>query len=184
MPVLNTPIEGLLLVSWDRFDDQRGFFKQSYQVQELSDVIGRPVRLEQGNHSRSHPGVLRGFHTEPWDKLIYVVRGTAICAVADVRPDSKTFGQHQTFRLGDSPGSHQRIFVSQGLSNAFYCETEVDYLNDVSANFDPSNRSGVLWNDPTLAVNWPDESPILSQKDARLPKLSDLFPNHSLFQRS
>ena len=181
MPVTETQIEGLLLVCWDRFDDQRGFFKQSYQTQELSNALRRPVRLAQGNHSRSRPGVLRGFHTEPWDKLIYVVRGTALCVVADVRPNSETFGLHQAFLLGDSPGFHHRIFVSRGLSNAFYCQTEVDYLNDVSRNFDPVYRNGVAWNDPTLGVDWPNKAPILSSKDASLPKLSELFPNHSLF---
>jgi dTDP-4-dehydrorhamnose 3,5-epimerase len=181
MAVLETAIQGLYLVQWTRFPDERGFFKHSYQLHELEEAVGRPVLLRQGNHSRSHPGVLRGFHAEPWDKLIYVVRGRARCVVADVRPDSPTFGTHVAFELGDEPGAYDRIFVEQGLANAFYAYDEVDYLNDVSREFDPSDRNGFAWNDPTLAIEWPTDSPILSEADAHLPTLRERFPAHPLF---
>ena len=150
MPVERTSITGLFVVRWPVYEDSRGFFKQSYHASELRAVLGRNPQLQQGNHSRSHAGVLRGFHLEPWDKLLYVVRGTAICAVADPRPDSPTFGQHAKFLLGDAPGERLRLFVSQGLANAFYCYTETDYINDVSEEFNPKTRIGVAWNDPRL----------------------------------
>ena len=86
MPVQTSEIEGLLVVRWDRLYDDRGFFKHTYQHSELTQALGREPRLRQGNHSRSQAGVLRGFHIEPWDKLIYVPRGLATCVVADVRP--------------------------------------------------------------------------------------------------
>lgn len=182
MPIQETPIAGFLIIRWPLFEDKRGFFKQSYQTSELEESLGRRPELNQGNHSRSQARVLRGFHMEPWDKLIYVVRGTALCVVADTRPDSPTFGKWESIRLGDKPGEHARLFVSQGLSNAFYCFSEADYINDVSANFTPEGRRGVVWNDPTLAVDWPDKEPVLSETDRALPTLKSLFPGHARFQ--
>lgn len=177
MPVHKTSIDGLFVISWESFGDDRGFFRQTYQHDEITAAIGRELRMRQGNHSRSAARVLRGFHTEPWDKLIYVVRGLATCVVADVRKDSSTFGKTESFLLGDGVGRRDRIFVSQGLANAFYCHSETDYLNDVSELFDPADRSGVRWNDPTLNVAWPDPQPILSQQDSQQPLLSELFPD-------
>lgn len=178
MPVQTSEIEGLLIVSWDRLHDDRGFFKHTYQYSELAQALGREPRLRQGNHSRSHAGVLRGFHIEPWDKLIYVPRGLATCVVADVRPQSPTFGRTKSFLLGDSPGTMDRVFIHRGLANAFYCHVETDYLNDVSEEFEPSGRGGVAWNDPHLNVSWPDPNPVLSETDRRQPTLRELFPGH------
>jgi len=182
MPLQQTPIQGFLIIRWPLFEDDRGFFKQSYQTGELTEALGRPPQLNQGNHSRSRERVLRGFHMEPWDKLIYVVRGTALCVIADPRPDSPTFGKTESILLGDAPGEHARLFVSRGLANAFYCFTETDYINDVSAEFRPEGRKGIIWNDPTLNVDWPDREPILSDTDAALPTLEALYPGHTHFK--
>jgi dTDP-4-dehydrorhamnose 3,5-epimerase len=175
MPILRTEIDGLLVVRWDLIADDRGFFKHTYQYSELAESLGRDPRLRQGNHSRSRRGVLRGFHLEPWDKLIYVPRGFATCVVADARPESSTFGRHICFDMGDEPGRRDRLFVSKGLANAFYCHAETDYMNDVSEEFDPTNRRGFVWNDPDINVNWPDSSPLLSDQDRQLPLFRDLF---------
>jgi len=173
MPAQTTSIPGLLVLRWPCHGDERGFFRQTYQTAEIATVLQREIYFAQGNHSRSHPRVLRGFHAEPWDKCVHVVRGTATCVVADIRPGSPTFGRTESFLVGDSPGEQIRLFISEGLCNAVYCHTEVDYLNEVSREFDPSNRSGVIWNDPDLAVEWPDSEPILSPVDAGLPSLRD-----------
>ncbi|MET4575713.1 dTDP-4-dehydrorhamnose 3,5-epimerase family protein [Ottowia thiooxydans] len=178
MPVLSTSISGLLVVTWDMRHDERGYFKQTYQHGELAQALGREPRLRQGNHSRSRAKVLRGFHIEPWDKLIYVPRGLATCVVADVRPDSLTFGTSLQFLLGDSPGRLDRLFIHRGLANAFYSHAETDYLNDVSEEYTPKGRGGVAWNDPHLNVSWPDTAPILSDADRQQPTLSTLFPRH------
>lgn len=171
MPIESTSISGLLVVRWEEHGDDRGFFRQTYQVGEISAELHREVRFLQGNHSRSQARVLRGFHAEPWDKCVYVARGTALCVVADIRIGSPTFGQTESFMLGDPPGERIRLFVGKGLCNAVYCHTEVDYMNEVSENFDPANRAGIVWNDPDLAVAWPDKDPILSAIDASLPTL-------------
>ncbi|MCQ0988013.1 dTDP-4-dehydrorhamnose 3,5-epimerase family protein [Jiella marina] len=181
MEVLKTSIEGCLLLKTAKFQDDRGFFLESYRQSAIENVLGRPHRFMQGNYSRSKANVLRGFHTERWDKFVFVVHGRALCVVADTRPDSETFGKTESFLLGDEPHAHNRVFLRQGLSNAFYCFTEVDYLNDVSEEFNPDHRGGVSWADPLLNVEWPTREPILSKTDANLPTLQELYPDHPVF---
>ena len=184
MPIERTAIEGLLVVRWDTHGDERGFFRQTYQVRELTDALGREPVLRQGNHSRSQPGVLRGFHAEPWDKLVYVARGRAMAAIADIRPDSDTFGAALTFHLGDEPNERIRLFISEGLANSFctYGDQPVDYLYDVSDYWrDGIDKPSVAWDDPDLAVDWPVDDPFLSDADSANPTLRDMFPAHPTF---
>ena len=184
MPVATTAIAGLFVVHWDTHGDDRGFFRQTYQQAELTSALGREVTLRQGNHSRSGPGVLRGFHAEPWDKLVYVVRGTVFCAIADLRPDSATFAEVATFTLGDPPGERIRLWVSEGLGNAYCALTEADYLYDVTAEWSPdADKRAVAWDDPDLAVAWPVERPELSKADRSNPTLRARFASHPRFQR-
>ena len=181
MPVETTPIDGLLVVRWDTHGDDRGFFRQTYRTDELAEALGRRVVLRQGNHSRSQPGVLRGFHAEPWDKLVYVARGTVFAAIADLRPSSSTFSQTATFRLGDPPGERIRLFVAEGLGNAFCVvgDTEADYLYDVSDVWRAGvDKREVRWDDPDLAVEWPVVAPTVSEADALAPRLRERFPDH------
>lgn len=181
-----TAIDGLLVVRWDTHGDDRGFFRQTYQAGELTEALGRPVTFAQGNHARSAPGVLRGFHAEPWDKLVYVARGTAMAAIADVRPDSPTFGEVATFHLGDR-GERLRLFVADGLANSYctYGDTDVDYLYDVSAVYDPdADKRAIHFADPDLAVDWPVADPVVSDADRANPTLRDRFPDHPRWRRA
>jgi dTDP-4-dehydrorhamnose 3,5-epimerase len=186
LTVETTAIEGLLIIRWDTHGDDRGFFRQTYQRAELAEALGREPVFAQGNHSRSAPGVIRGFHAEPWDKLVYVVRGTAMAAIADIRPQSSTFGQVVTHHLGDAPGERCRLFISEGLANSFctYGEQTVDYLYDVSDVWRPDiDKPAIAWNDPDLAVTWPIDEPSLSDADAKNATLRELFPDHARFSR-
>ncbi len=181
MPIETTPIEGLLVVRWETHGDDRGFFRQTYRTDELAEALGREVALRQGNHSRSQPGVLRGFHAEPWDKLVYAAHGTVFAAIADLRPESPTFAEAATFWLGDPPGERIRLFVSEGLGNAFCCvgETDVDYLYDVSEVWHPGvGKREVAWDDPDLGIDWPVREPVVSEVDRAAPTLRDRFPGH------
>jgi len=178
--VERTPIEGLLVVRWETREDERGFFRQTVQRGELQEALGRKIGWAQANHARSVPGVLRGFHAEPWDKLVYVARGTVLAAVADVRPQSPTFGEVATFRLGDPPGERLRLFVADGLANAYAVvgDDPADYLYDVSAEWFDADKRGIAWDDPDLAVDWPTREPRLSDADRALPTLRQRFPDH------
>jgi dTDP-4-dehydrorhamnose 3,5-epimerase len=185
MSVTATSLAGLHVIRWDQHDDERGFFRQTHQRSELEAAVGRPVTWRQGNHARSRPGVLRGFHAEPWDKLVYVAHGTVLAAIADIRPDSPTFGEVVTFHLGDPPtGERIRLFVAEGLANA-YCvvgDQPADYLYDVSAEWRGLDRRAVAWDDPDLAVAWPVAAPVLYAADRANPTLRELFPDHPRFR--
>jgi len=172
MAVEATGIDGVLLLRYPLHVDDRGFFRQTFQLGELTAALGREPQLRQGNHSRSVAGVLRGFHAEPWDKLVQVVRGTGYCVAADIRPTSPTFGQHRAFLLGDAPGEFARLFIARGLANAVYASSDMDYLNDVSDEYSPYDRLAIAWNDSDLAVPWPDSNPILSDVDRSAPTLA------------
>lgn len=176
MDVDATPIEGVHVVRSAWLSDARGGFRQHYEAAGLAEAVGA-VTFAQGNHSRSAAGVLRGFHLEPWDKFLYVPRGTALVVVADPRPDSPTFGRTFSILLGDAPGEHARVLIRRGLANAFYAVTEVDYLNDVSAAFREAGREGIAWDDPDLAVDWPTRTPLLSDADRSWPTLRERFPH-------
>ena len=181
MSVQPTDLEGLLVVRWPTHDDERGFFRQTHRQDELAEALGRTPAFVQGNHARSRPGVVRGFHVEPWDKLVYVARGTALCAIADVRPDSPTFGQAVTVLLGDPPGERLRLFVAEGLANAYGVvgDHEVDYLYDVTAVWTPQIERRVYpYDDPDLAVEWPIGTPIVSEVDAHAAGLRAQHPDH------
>ena len=179
MAVEQTSIDGLLVVDWPTFPDDRGFFRQTHQHAEIEVALGRPVAFAQGNHSRSEAAVIRAFHAEPWDKLVYVARGVVRAAVADLRMDSATFGNVETFLLGDPPGRRLRLFLSDGLANGFgVLEGPADYLYDVSEEFRAGvDKRAVRWDDPDLGVDWGIPDPVISPDDADNPSLRERYPD-------
>ena len=96
-----TSINGLLVYERETFADDRGFFHEAIEVRDLEKVFGQEIKITQWNHSRSIPGVIRGFHAEPWDKLVYVTKGEVLAAIVDLRVDSPTFGKAESFKLGE-----------------------------------------------------------------------------------
>ena len=147
---------------------------------ELTEALGRDVVLRQGNHARSSPGVARGFHPEPWDRLVHVVRGTTMAATLDQRPGSSTFGELATFHLGDPPADRIRLFMSAGLGNAYctYGAVDADYLYDVSEEYRSVDKMAVAFDDPDLGVDWPVTDLIVSHADRGNPRLRDRLPEH------
>jgi dTDP-4-dehydrorhamnose 3,5-epimerase len=167
-------IDGLLIIERPTLGDQRGFFRESFRLDELEEARG-PIMFVQENHSRSGKGVLRGLHAENWEKLVYVPHGTVFTVVADIRPASSTFGRVETFLLGED--NWLKLFLPRGLAHG-YCvvSDEADYMYQVTTYYDGSDLTAVAWNDPDLAVPWPTGDPILSERDQRNPTLRALFP--------
>jgi dTDP-4-dehydrorhamnose 3,5-epimerase len=147
----------------------------------LAEVLDPVPTFVQANHSRSRQGVLRGLHAENWDKLAYVPSGEVFTALADLRPDSPTFGRTATFRLGEE---HPIVlFVPRGLAHGYYVlSDEADYMYHVTAYYDGSDTRAVAWDDPDLAIEWPNMSPILSERDRQNPTLRQLFPDLAIRQ--
>ena len=169
------PLEGVWIFERPTFRDDRGYFHEVYQARELEEALGRHVEFVQINHSRSRGNVLRGLHAENWDKLVYVPRGEVFTALADIRPDSPTFGRTATFRLGES-GS-LTLYVPNGIAHGYHVlSEEADYMYQVTAYYDGTDTRAVAWNDPDLAVPWLSDTPIISERDTHNPTMRELFP--------
>jgi dTDP-4-dehydrorhamnose 3,5-epimerase len=178
VPIEPTAIDGLLVVRWPCHEDERGFLRQVGQTGELRRFLGRDVEFRQFNHARSRPRVVRGFHAEPCDKLVTVVRGRVLAAIADLRTDRATFGRVVTFELGDPPGERCALFISSGLGNAYGVlgDEPADYVYQLGCEWSPGlDKRAVAWNDPDLAVAWPTVDPIVSTADASNPTLRERF---------
>lgn len=175
-------LTGVWLFERRVFADPRGFFCEAFRLDEIEAAVGRPLRFVQMNHSRSSHGVLRGLHAEHWDKAVYVTRGEVFTALADIRPDSPTFGQVDTYRLDASVP--RTLYIPTGVAHG-YCvlSDEADYTYQVTAYYDGSDRSAVAWDDPDLNVPWPVRDPILSERDVHAPRMRDLFPDRFIGPR-
>src|SRR3981189_3404551 len=149
---------GLLAGVWAferrTFPDNRGFFREAFRLDEVEAAVNRPLHFVQMNHSRSSRDTVRGLHAENWDKLVYVPAGEVFTALADVRADSPTFGQVETFRF--TPESPLAVFIPAGVAHG-YCvlSDEADYIYQVTAYYDGSDRRAIAWNDPHPAVPRP-----------------------------
>ncbi len=148
-------LPGLFLVERPVHDDPRGFFHEVERRRaDLGSYLATPIQHAQWNHSRSQRGVLRGIHVAQWNKCVYVVRGEAQCVIVDARPESPTFGRHESFLLGES--RRAMLFVP--------------------AEWYAGGEYGIAWDDPDLAIPWLDRAPLLSDKDQHNPRLRDRFP--------
>lgn len=174
--VNKTSIDGLLVLEMPIHKDDRGFFREIFHINEIEEKLGIPFRGVQMNHAFSKPQVLRGIHAENWNKIICPVNGEVFVAIVDVRPDSPTFGQVQTYTINDE--NRIALFVSKGLANS-YCVTgneAVNYIYLVDAYYDGMDTRAIAWDDPDLHINWPVKNPIISDRDKNNPKLRELFP--------
>src|SRR6266852_6402324 len=155
--------------------DSRGAFLESYHLTKFAD-LGIKETFPQDNHSISSRGTLRGLHYQldhPQAKLCRVVEGEALDVVADIRVGSPHFGKWTSVRL--SAKDQNQIYVPVGFAHGFLALTEtVQFLYKCSAYYDPADEHGILWNDPQLAIRWGTANPVLSQRDARNPRLAEV----------
>lgn len=174
-----TSIPGLLVIERPTFPDERGFFHEVFRLSELKEagIVFKPV---QWSHSRSLPGVIRAIHSEEWQKIVYPVNGEIFIAIADVRPDSSTFGKVETFEFNNSDDAshHRALFLPKGIGNSICVtgNTPVDYVYLVDAYWENGKAKGIAWDDPDLAIKWPIADPIISRRDRNNPSLRELYP--------
>lgn len=176
MKVKSLTLEGAKLIEPVVHGDHRGFFMESYN-EKLMHENGIMHNFIQDNHSLSaEPGVLRGMHYQlnpkAQTKLIRVISGSIYDVILDIRKDSPTFGQWQGFILSDA--NKRQLLVPQGFAHGFCtlaANTQVIYK--VDEYYSPEHDRGIAWNDPSLNIDWPVSSPVLSDKDTRHPLLKD-----------
>ncbi|MEQ1611240.1 MAG: dTDP-4-dehydrorhamnose 3,5-epimerase [Hyphomicrobiaceae bacterium] len=172
-------IPDVKLIRPKRFGDARGFFSEVYSRPAL-EKAGIAMEFVQDNHSRSaRKGTIRGLHfqTAPFgqDKLVRVTRGSILDVAVDMRRASPTYGRHVSAVI--SAENWTQILVPIGFAHGFCTlEPDTEVLYKVTNIYAPANDGGVIWNDPDIGIDWPLDGaePVLSDKDAKLPRLRDL----------
>jgi dTDP-4-dehydrorhamnose 3,5-epimerase len=174
-----TPIGGLFLIETRKFGDGRGFFMETWNDSSFRNV-GLDLTFVQDNRSRSRKGTLRGLHfqrTRPQGKLVYVTRGEVFDAAVDLRRSSPTFGKWFGVCLNGDDG--MLFYISPGFAHGFYVTSETaDFTYKCTDFYTPSDEGGLLWNDPTVGVEWPidnDSELIIAEKDKLYPTIENCF---------
>ena len=179
MRVLETGLDGVVIIESAVHGDDRGFFKESWKASSYGQY-GLPVSFEQANVSRSVKGVLRGLHyqyRQPQGKLVSVMEGRIFDVAVDIRCGSPSFGQWTGAEL--SAENHRQMYIPEGFAHGFlvlsssalfhyHCTTEY------AAEYD----AAIAWNDPDIAVKWPCEPDGISGKDRVAPLLRDVAEDH------
>jgi len=173
---IKTKIDVLVIIKPSVFEDDRGFFLESYNQKVFADN-GINANFVQDNHSRSTKGVLRGLHfqTPPFsqDKLIRCTRGDVFDVAVDIRPGSPTFGQYHSVTLSED--NKIMFFIPQGFAHGFLVLSDIaDFQYKCSNLYHKDSEGGLLWNDPKLNIDWPKvDHLILSDKDKLWPTLKE-----------
>ena len=181
MKITPTSIPEVLIIEPNIASDSRGFFFESFNEKKFSQSTGLNVRFVQDNHSQSVKGVLRGLHyqiQQPQGKLVRVIRGAVFDVAVDIRKSSPTFGQWVGAELTEE--NCRQLWAPVGFAHGFLVLSDkADFLYKTTDYYAPEFERSILWNDPTIGIQWPlNEEPQLSIKDeASLPlQLADTYP--------
>lgn len=181
MKITPTEIPDVKIIEPRVFNDERGFFFESYNQRALADEAGIHAHFVQDNHSRSTKNVLRGLHYQlghPQCKLVRVVSGEVFDVAIDLRQSSPTFGQWTGVNL--SGENHRMLWIPKGFAHGFLVLSDVaELLYKTTDFYDPATEHCLRWDDPSAAIQWPIQNPpIISDKDQQGNFLSDaeLFP--------
>jgi dTDP-4-dehydrorhamnose 3,5-epimerase len=176
MKITNTFIEGLKVVELDIYKDSRGFFVERFNKKSFQE-IGIPCEYIQDNFSQSSPGVIRGLHYQnnpAQAKLVGCVRGNIWDVAVDIRKDSPTFGQYFGIELSGENG--KLLYIPAGFAHGFCVlgNELADVSYKVDGIYNKAGEGGIIYNDPTLKIDWPVKNPIVSDKDKLLPEFNQL----------
>lgn len=175
MRFVPTEIPDVLVVEPDVLRDGRGYFLETYHAGKYR-AGGIDGPFVQDNHSRSVRGTLRGLHLQlrrPQGKLIRVIEGEIFDVAVDVRRGSPTFGKWVAVTL--SADNFLQCYVPAGFAHGFCVTTAVAQVEYKCTDlYDAASEIGIAWNDPALAIPWPLDDPILSDRDRRHPRLADV----------
>lgn len=170
---VKTPIEGLIIVEQAVFEDERGFFMEFYNYRDFKQG-GIDVRFVQDNHSKSQKGVLRGLHFQqkhPQGKLVRVVKGKVFDVAVDLRKGSTTIGKWFGIELSEE--NKKQFYIPPSFAHGFLSlEDNTEVLYKCTDYYYSDDEGGIIWNDPTINIEWPLEKIdklIISDKDSKLP---------------
>ena len=174
MIVKNTSLDGVKIITPTVFEDERGYFFESYKapIFKNNDL---PINFVQDNEVKSTKGVLRGLHYQfnrPQGKLVRVVSGSILDVAVDIRKGSPTFGQSEIVHL--TAENNKMLYIPEGFAHGYLVtSSESIVVYKCTDIYDPNDQYGIIWNDETIGLDWTYDSPILSEKDLMLPALND-----------
>ena len=169
MKVVETPLVDASVITVDKYEDERGFFMESFNEQQFIKELGH-YDFVQDNHSKSKQGILRGLHyqlEQTQGKLVRVVSGEVFDVAVDMRKNSETFGKWVGVYL--SAENKRQLWVPAGFAHGFYVTSEsAEFVYKCTDYYHPESEVSVNYNDPTIGIEWPlvnGEAPSLSGKD-------------------
>lgn len=177
MKATETKLKGCFIIEPTIFEDERGYFFESYNHRDFCEAIGREVIFVQDNQSFSKKGVLRGLHFQKGEyaqaKLVSVLQGKIQDVVVDLRKDSPTFGQHLSIELSDE--NKKQVFIPRGFAHGFLTlsdTAEVFYKCD--NYYKKEAEGGVRYDDASFGIEWEtaNNDLLLSEKDVLLPQIN------------
>jgi len=178
MTVTPARLEGCFILSPRIFNDDRGYFFESFNAQKFNDAVGAKIDFVQDNQSFSVKGALRGLHLQKGEhaqaKLVRVTEGEVLDVAVDVRKNSKTFGQFFSVLLSGT--NHLQVFIPRGFAHGFAVLSDTAVFQYKCDNYyNKASEAGLYYADPSLAIDWglPAGELIVSDKDKELPFLKD-----------
>lgn len=169
MEIKELEIKDLILITPHMYEDDRGFFYESFNAKKFADVVGKKINFIQDNHSFSHQNTLRGIHYQkkPYEqgKLVRVIDGEVYDVAVDLRENSPTYGRWAGVNL--SSKNNRQLWIPEGFGHGFYVLSKtVHFLYKTTAYYNPSSEFSIRWDDPDLSINWPlNNKPSVSEKD-------------------
>lgn len=177
MQAEQTPLKGCFLLYNTVYQDERGYFFESFNTRQFFKETGVNVTFVQDNQSHSVKGVLRGLHFQKGEaaqaKLVRVLKGEVLDVAVDLRKSSLTFGQYYSVILSET--SHTQLYIPKGFAHGFLVLTNVaDFFYKCDNFYDKASEGGLIYNDPQININWQmqPEDLIISSKDLELPAFS------------
>lgn len=180
MTVKETNLKGCYIIKPKIFNDQRGYFFESFNLNKFNEQTNNNIAFVQDNESSSSKGVLRGLHYQEYEyaqaKLVRVIKGSVLDVVVDIRENSPTFGEHFSIEL--SAENKTQLFIPRGFAHGFLVlEDQTIFSYKCDNYYNKAAERGIIFNDITLKIDWQFNISelILSEKDKELPTFETLF---------
>jgi dTDP-4-dehydrorhamnose 3,5-epimerase len=175
MQIIKTKIPDLLIIKPDVFEDERGYFFESYNREKFVQA-GINYKFVQDNESKSQKGVLRGLHFQnpphAQGKLVRVMKGAVLDVAVDIRKKSPTYGKWASIELSES--NKMMYWIPTGFAHGFVTlEDNTVFFYKCTNVYNKQSEGSIRWNDPDLNIDWKTKNPILSEKDKIVPFFKD-----------
>jgi len=176
MRIIETNIKDCLVIYDNYYEDYRGYFKEVFNEKRFYDLTGITFKVVQENESYSIKNVLRGLHFQTGEytqaKLVRVTKGSVYDVCVDLREGSPTYGQHHMIGLDEN--DHRQFFIPRGCAHGFVVLSGDAIFNyKVDNSYNKDSEQGIIYDDPTIGINWMVDQPIVSEKDMELPNFKD-----------